>query len=176
MARHWRTLYATSSKWSQLLTQPDDLIDALEPVIKLFRELGIQHFIGGSIASSYHGATRSTMDVDVVCSMGMDQVSRFVSNLAGDYYVSLSAAQAAIRSKSCFNLIHLATSFKVGVFVSRGRPSDVESMRRATLGKLGVTRTLEVPIATAEDMIISKLEWFQLTGRTSERQWNDVFA
>ena len=114
------------------------------------------------------------MDVDVVCSMSMDQVSRFVSNLAGDYYVSLSAAQAAIRSKSCFNLIHLATSFKVDVFVSRGRPSDVESMRRATLGKLGVTRTLEVPIATAEDMIISKLEWFQLTGRTSERQWNDV--
>ena len=51
------------------LTQPDDLIDALEPVVRAFRELGIRHFIGGSIASSFHGATRSTMDVDVVCDL-----------------------------------------------------------------------------------------------------------
>ena len=33
---------------------------------------------------------------------------------------------------------------------------------------------VEVPIATAEDTIISKLEWFRLTNETSERQWDDV--
>jgi hypothetical protein len=104
------------------LTQPDDLIDALEPVVRAFRELGIRHFIGGSIASSFHGATRSTMDV----------------------------------------------------IVSRGRPFDKDSMRRATQERIGTTRTLEVPIATAEDSIVSKLEWYRLTEETSERQWNDV--
>lgn len=31
-----------------------------------------------------------------------------------------------------------------------------------------------MPIATAEDSIFSKLEWFRLTNETSERQWEDV--
>jgi len=156
------------------LTQPDDLIDALEPVVQIFHDLGIRHFIGGSIASSFHGATRSTMDVDVVCDLTETQVALFVLRFSEDFYVSQTAVANAVRNKSCFNLIHLPTAFKVDVFISRGRAFDNDSMRRATLEKLGTTRTLEVPIATAEDSIVSKLEWYRLTDETSERQWNDV--
>lgn len=156
------------------MTQIDDLIDALEPVVQVFRELGIRHFIGGSIASSFHGATRSTMDVDVVCDLTESQAGPFVSRFNTDFYVSQTAVEHAVRNKSCFNLIHLPTAFKVDVFVSRGRSFDKDSMRRATKETIGTTRTLEVPIATAEDSIISKLEWYRLTEETSERQWNDV--
>ena len=156
------------------MTQPDDLIDALEPVVQVFRELGIRHFVGGSIASSFHGATRSTMDVDVVCDLTEAQAALFVSRFTGEFYVSQTAVENAVRNKSCFNLIHLPTAFKVDVFISRGRPFDDDSMRRATKETLGTTRTLEVPIATAEDSIVSKLEWYRLTDETSERQWNDV--
>ena len=84
------------------------------------------------------------------------------------------AIRDAVRRKSCFNLIHMPTSFKVDVFVSWGRPFDVESMRRASLHQLGDDRTMEVPIATAEDTIISKLEWYRLSNETSERQLDDV--
>ena len=156
------------------MTQPDDLIDALEPVVQVFRDLGIRHFIGGSIASSFHGATRSTMDVDVVCDLTESQVVRFVSRFNADFYISQTAVENAVRNKSCFNWIHLPTAFKVDVFVSRGRPFDKDSMRRATQERIGTTRTLEVPIATAEDSIVSKLEWYRPTEETSERQWNDV--
>lgn len=31
-----------------------------------------------------------------------------------------------------------------------------------------------MPAATAEDSIVSKLEWFRLTNETSERQWEDA--
>jgi hypothetical protein len=68
----------------------------------------------------------------------------------------------------------LPTSFKVGVFVSRGRPFDIESMERASIERLGIVRFVELPIATAEDSIISKIEWYRLTDETSERQWEDV--
>ncbi|MFN9984408.1 MAG: hypothetical protein ACK52S_02545 [Pirellula sp.] len=156
------------------MTQPDDLIDALGPVIQAFRELGIRYFIGGSIASSFHGATRSTMDVDVVCDMTEAQSVPFVSSFSQDFYVSSTAVENAVRGKSCFNLIHLPTSFKVDVFVSRGRPFDIDSMRRATEETLGTEKTLKVSIATAEDSIVSKLEWYRLTHETSERQWDDV--
>jgi hypothetical protein len=119
------------------LTKPDDLIDALEPVVQVFRELGIRHFIGGSIASSFHGATRSTMDVDVVCDLTESQAVLFVSRFNADFYISQTAVENAVRNRSCFNLIHLPTAFKVDVFASRGRPFDKDSMRRATKEKIG---------------------------------------
>ena len=115
------------------------------------------------------------MDVDLVCEFTVDQVKSFVASFDENFYVSESAIREAVRRKSCFNLIHLPTSFKVDVFVSRQRPFDLESMRRATPECLGRDRTVEVPIATAEDAIISKLEWYRKTNETSERQWDDVF-
>lgn len=156
------------------MSDTDDLVDALDPVLKAFRELGVRHFIGGSVASSFHGATRTTMDVDVVCELLEREIPRFVAMLGDVYYVSEPAIRDAVRRRSCFNLIHLPTSFKVDVFVSRRRPFDDEAMRRATPERLGDGRVVDVPIASAEDSIVSKLEWYRLTDETSERQWGDV--
>lgn len=156
------------------MNESDDLVEALAPVVRTLRDLGIPHFVGGSIASSFHGATRSTMDVDLVCELTEDKVTAFASCFARDFYISEPAVRDAVLRKSCFNLIHLPTSFKVDVFVSRRRPFDNESMRRATTERLGESKTVDVPIASAEDSIIAKLEWYRLTDETSERQWDDV--
>ena len=157
------------------MSDSDDLIDALAPVVEAFRKNGIRHYVGGSIASSFHGAARSTMDVDVVAELREEDVFGFVRCIGNDFYLSESAIREAVRRKACFNLIHLPSSFKVDVFMCRGRPFDKDSMSRATLERLGVGKSVQVLIATAEDTIISKLEWFRLTNETSERQWNDVF-
>jgi hypothetical protein len=118
------------------------------------------------------------MDVDLVCELTEDKVADFVEYFLArhvdDFYLSESAIRDAVRRKSCFNLIHLPTSFKVDVFISRGRPFDKDSMRRATVERLGESKTVDVSIASAEDSIISKLEWYRLTKETSERQWDDV--
>jgi hypothetical protein len=156
------------------VTESDDLLDALMPVVKALQALKIRHYVGGSIASSFHGATRSTMDVDLVAELDEASVSKFVGCFGDDFYLSKAAIQEAVKRQSCFNLIHLPSSFKVDIFVSRRRPFDVESMNRSTLERLGDRKSIEVCIATAEDTIISKLEWFRLTNETSERQWDDV--
>ena len=151
-----------------------ELVDSLIPVVGALRRLDIRHYVGGSVASSFHGATRSTMDVDLVCEMAEDHISQFIELIGTDFYVSESAVRDAVEHKACFNLIHLPTAFKVDVFISRGRPFDLESMQRATMQRLGETRSVELPIATAEDSIISKLEWYRLSNETLERQWDDV--
>jgi hypothetical protein len=156
------------------LNDVPDLIAALTPVVAALNQLGLRYYVGGSVASSFHGAARSTMDVDIVCELSAEKVSAFVSGFGDDFYISESAIREAIQRKSCFNLIHLPTSFKVDVFVSRGRPFDTSSMDRATEESLGGQPPLEVRIATAEDSIISKLEWYRKTNETSERQWDDV--
>ena len=156
------------------MTHSDDLIDALAPVVEALQRLQVRHYVVGSIASSFHGATRSTMDVDLVAELSEEKISDFVACFGDEFYLSEAAVRDAVKRRSCFNLIHLPSSFKVDIFVSRQRPFDDESMRRARLERLGEEKSVEVPIATAEDTIISKLEWFRLMNETSERQWDDV--
>lgn len=156
------------------MSDSDDLIDALAPVVAALQKLGIRHFVGGSIASSFHGATRSTMDVDLIAELREEQILPFVNSFGDEFYLSDTAMRDAVKRRSCFNLIHLPSSFKVDIFVSRGRPFDEGAMSRARLETLGESKSVQVPIASAEDIVISKLEWFRLTNETSERQWEDV--
>ncbi|MEZ6125816.1 MAG: hypothetical protein R3C49_22040 [Planctomycetaceae bacterium] len=119
------------------MNDTNDLVAALRPVVDALRQLGVRHYVGGSVASSFHGAARSTMDVDVICELADSQITQFVSSFTGDYYVSESAVREAVKRRSCFNLIHLPTSFEVDVFVSRGRSFDESSMSRAVPQTLG---------------------------------------
>lgn len=130
--------------------------------------------MGGSIASSVHGAARSTLDVDLAAEITEADAQELVQSLSTEYYVSQTAARDAVRHKSCFNLIHLTTSFKVDIFVSRGREFDRSVLDRATIETLGTVDPLAARIVSAEDIILVKLEWYRLGNATSERQWNDV--
>lgn len=152
----------------------DDLVAALAPVIAAFESVGIPHCIGGSVASSFHGAARSTMDVDLLCEITVDVIPQFLNCFDHNFYVSESAVREAVQRKSCFNLIHLPTSFKIDIFVSEGRPFDQIRMQRATQEELGTGNTLSVTMTSAEDSVISKLEWYRKGNETSERQWDDV--
>ncbi len=156
------------------MSESDDLILALTPVARSLQTLGVRFYIGGSVASSFHGAVRSTMDVDLVCELTETEVPSLLNALGAQYYASEPAIRDAIRRKSCFNLIHLPTSFKVDVFVSRQRPFDMQIFSRAHSEPLDRDGALDVPIATAEDVIVLKLEWYRLGNESSERQWDDV--
>ena len=156
------------------MSEADDILAALAPVVAAFDGLGVRHYIGGSVASTMHGAIRSTMDVDVVCDLRADQVEAFLAAFGADVYVSQAAVRQAVEKRSCFNVIHLPTAYKVDVFVSRGRPFDVAAMERAIPLPLAAGRETTVPVATPEDSIVAKLEWFRLGDETSERQWQDV--
>ena len=148
------------------------MIEALSHVVALLKRLEIRHYVGGSVASSFHGAVRSTMDVDIVCEFDEGLIAPFLADLPSTYYSSEPAIRSAVRNKSSFNLIHLPTSFKLDIFVSRRRPFDLSCMRRSTLESLA--EELDVAVATAEDVIIAKLEWYDLGNQVSERQWDDV--
>ena len=45
---------------------------------------------------------------------------------------------------------------------------------RAVSETIGDAGSLSAPVATAEDIILLKLEWYRLGNETSERQWNDL--
>jgi hypothetical protein len=63
----------------------------------------------------------------------------------------------------------------VDVFVSKGRPFDREVEARARPQPIDEGLSAAVfPVASPEDTVLAKLEWFRLGGERSERQWWDI--
>jgi len=153
------------------VTGPDILL-ALGPVLEALRRLGVRHYVGGSIASSSYGVPRASIDADVVAELGPAHAPRFVAALRGSYYVSEERVRDAIARRASFNVIHFETMVKVDVFVSKDRPFDRRAFERArpATAEEGIT----LPVSSAEDTVLAKLEWYRRGGEASERQWTDV--
>jgi hypothetical protein len=151
-----------------------ELATALGPVLQALRELGVRHYVGGSIASSAHGVARASVDADVVAELRPEHAERFIDALREAYYVPEARVRDAAQRRTSFNVIHLASMLKVDVFVSRDRPFDRRAMERARAASPGEADP--IPLASAEDTILAKLEWFRSGGETSQRQWGDVLG
>jgi len=153
---------------------PPELLAALDPVLKALRGLGVRYYVGGSIASSAHGMPRASVDADVVAELLPEHVRPLVSQLERDFYLDEGRVHDSVTLRRSFNAIHLATMLKVDVFVSKGRPFDEMALQRAQPLALSTGALAEVRLASAEDIVLAKLEWFRGGGEVSERQWGDV--
>ncbi len=154
-----------------------DIIETLEPVVAVLSELGIPYCISGSIASSAKGIPRTTLDVDIVTMIPPGRVQDLEKKLKNKYYISLAGMKDAIKNRSSFNLIHLETMIKVDVYIMKNNEYDVTSFRRRSLDSIDDNFPEDqFFIATSEDIILSKLEWYKMGFETSERQWGDIIG
>ncbi len=140
--------------------------------------LEIPHMVGGSLASSVHGVWRATNDVDIVASIPPEYVDELVRLLEPDYYIDEGQVRDALRRGRPFNVIHFKTSYKFDIIpLARDRFAQVQfGRRRWETSERVEPPLLEFCVATPEDIILSKLEWFLRGGRVSEKQWNDVLG
>ncbi len=153
-----------------VLAQP---IEVTLKVVAVLEKLQIPYLVGGSLASSLHGVPRSTADVDMVADIGRGHVNPLVDLLKNDFYVDGEMIHEAITHRSSFNIIHLATMYKVDIFTLREDAFNAELLSRAE------PRLLEghsVMVATAEDIVVEKLRWYRMGDEVSDRQWNDVLG
>lgn len=145
-------------------------------IIQALEQVGAPYLIGGSLASAVHGVVRATLDSDLVVELLPEQVEPLAQILTDAFYMDLESIQEAIRERSSFNLIHLATMFKVDIFVSPQRPFDRSRFRRRVQQVVTTDPEQTAYISSAEDTILAKLEWYRLGGESSERQWRDVLG
>jgi hypothetical protein len=159
-----------------LMSEPD-LLSALVPVIDALETLGVRYQVGGSVASSVYGMARATMDVDLLVDRRADHVRPFATALEAGFYVDEEMIRRALRERTSFNLIHLASMLKIDVFLPADRPYDAEALKRGRLDTLvDEPGAKQVLVASPEDIVLRKLEWFRLGGESSERQWSDILG
>jgi hypothetical protein len=138
--------------------------------------LGVTYAIGGSLASAVHGVVRATMDADLVADLRMEHVEPLAQALGDAFYADVEMMRDAVRRRGSFNVIHLDTMFKVDVFVARPRAFDRSQLARRQLHLLSEDPQCHAYVTSAEDIVLSKLEWYRLGGHVSDRQWRDVLG
>lgn len=135
--------------------------------------LDVEYALGGSLAAAAHGYVRNTNDADIVANLQIEHINEFVEILGSDFYADRFMIHDAVVARRSFNIIHLATMFKVDIFVTTQRRFDQLQLERRLYEPIEEGAPL-LYVATAEDTILAKLNWFRMTGEQSERQWRDV--
>ncbi len=145
-------------------------------IAEVLDDLEVRWFLGGSLASSIHGIPRATLDADIVADLRAPLVSAFLRALGKDWYMEEQSVRDAITNRSCFNLIHLGSAMKVDIFVPKLRRFEGGQFSRALRIPVAEGSTIKIPVCSAEDIVLAKLEWYRAGGELSDRQWGDILS
>lgn len=152
------------------------ILAALLPVTRMFTQLHISYYVGGSIASTAYSLPRSTYDIDLAADIQPRHVAPLVADLEAEYYIDRAAILDAIAQRdqeASFNITHHATAINIDIFVTAGRSFDRSRYQRAQDHTFpGASEPIK--LASPEDVILNKLMWSRQDGIESEKQWRDV--
>jgi len=154
----------------------DEPIQVTMQVVNALEKIGIDYVIGGSLASALHGVARATMDSDIVADFREEHITPFVEALKSTFYIDDEMIRDAIRAHRSFNIIHLKTFFKVDIFVAKEREFDRLQIARRSSYVLSSEGNQSAYVASAEDTILAKLEWYRMGDEVSDRQWKDILG
>ncbi len=116
------------------------------------------------------------MDADVIADLRAEHIEPLTRGLGEQFYFDVGTIRHAVANRSSFNLIHLRTMFKVDVFVSKGCPFDRAQIERRVLQIVATDPQRTMYLASPEDTVLAKLDWYRQGGEVSDRQWRDVIG
>jgi hypothetical protein len=147
-----------------------NLADVFRHLTHAFAHAGIPYMLTGSFASNLYGSGRATQDIDLVIAAAPEQMPTLLSFFPkDDYYFDLSAAVEAARRHSMFNILDMVSGWKIDLIFQKPGAYHREAFNRRVQANV---EGVPVIAATAEDLIIAKLDWAKLG--ESSRQLEDV--
>ena len=147
------------------MTERELLVDCL----RRLNGAGLSYLLTGSMASNYWGIPRTTHDLDFVIQLPPSAVSKMVSAFSGDFFLDEMAVRAAYKPPHQFNAIDRRSTLKVDFWLLCPVPFEREMFARRKQVKLFGEPAW---IGTAEDVLLHKLYWNQIT--PSDRQLGDA--
>jgi hypothetical protein len=153
-------------------------------VAQTLQHIGVPYCVGGSFASAIHGEARSTRDVDFLVGLRVQHIPMFLAHVTPTFHLSpedvwdavalASRVRESPNLRASFSMIHQPSFFKVDMFVSSGRPFEQSELARHIM--IEVTPGQQLAVASPEDIILAKLEWYRIGNEISDRQWRDILS
>ena len=139
---------------------------------KALASIGVEYFLGGSMASSVHGEPRLTQDLDFVVLLRVSDIAPLKAALGPDFEVDEEALGDAVRRKGSWNIFHLPTVTRVDLFILKEGEYDAEEFLRKR--PFQVLPGQQLFLKSPEDSVLRKLLWFRQGGEQSAQQFRDV--
>lgn len=148
------------------------LMSSFFETLAILESNDIPYMVVGSIASMIYGEPRMTHDMDVVVLLAPKDASRVESIFSEDQYYCppIEVIRNEIVHRGQFNLIHHESGLKVDIVIRKDTEFAVNEFGRRR--KVPFFNGNEVFIASPEDIVIAKLEYFRLGG--SEKHLRDI--
>lgn len=132
--------------------------ELLKQITEILNKLSIPFLITGSIAYSVYSIPRATRDIDIILEISEYHVFKFIEAIQNNYYYSESTIRQEVKRKGMFNIIDLASGYKIDLIVlSDDSFEQAKFNHRKSISVFGI----EVPLISPEDLILSKLRWIQ---------------
>lgn len=114
-----------------------------------------------------------TIDIDIVADLRLEHVPLLVQFFSSpEYYVSETAIRDAIARRFQFNVIHPASGLKADVFIPK--QTDYATLEAQRVKRLSNPGEYDAWFSSAEDVVLNKLLYFQLSGGVSDKHIRDI--
>jgi hypothetical protein len=136
-------------------------IEVLRNVVEKLHQLQINYFLVGSLASMYYSRPRFTNDIDLVVQISATQIKDFATAFSFPTYYCppFEVIQDEVLRRGSFNLIHQESGIKVDIILNKN--SEISKSELSRRQKIEIVPGFETYIATAEDVILKKLEFYK---------------
>ena len=142
---------------------PDEAVGA---VLDALGVAEIPYMIVGSLAANFHGIPRSTRDADFVVELSPNRLQRLEHNLPPGLTLERQGAFEAVTGTMRYLVVLAGSPFVCELFVLGDDPHDRARFARRVPARI---LTHHAFVASAEDMIITKLRWAMGAGRAKDR-------
>lgn len=146
-------------------------IESLTKFIGELNALRIPYMITGAYAVSYFGLPRATHDLDIVVEIKPTDVDKIYRKFSNEYIMDKNMVENAIQYQTHFSIIHTNDDLKIDFWVLKNKIGEQGRFgRRKKISLFGESTY----IISAEDMVLTKLEWFKRSKNT--KHMDDVIG
>lgn len=140
-------------------------LDAVGAIIDLLNSRGVPYMVTGSLASNLYGVPRSTKDADFVVQLQGRSVDEIFAPLAGQFRVDPQMSFETVTG----TIKHVLRTPDHALVIELFELSQDEH-DQSRFGRRVIVRTMgrDTYVPTPEDVIITKLLWYQREHRSKD--------
>lgn len=167
-------IFQKSQRQETILRPDSDIQSALLAILSIFDCIGISYALTGSLACSVYGFHRSVQDVDILADVQSEHLIPFIAALQAEFMFDECQICEAVAQSTFFSMLHKLSLCKVDILLLSSLFEQEALQHRKSV--LLIEEKPSIYMLIPEDVVLSRLVWYQQTGATADDQWNDIIG